>query len=502
MKKDLERLLELAEAAASRIDDWIAIGEPIFVTSHLDADGLSAASIICSALHRREARFQLRIVRQLDRSHLATLASEGPGRYIFTDLGSGQLPNIIEMLDGHQVVILDHHPPAGDDDSQDINHVNPHLCGFDGTYEISGAGVTYLAARHLGSANEDLAALAVVGAIGDVQDRGDKHALVSLNSEIIVEDAKAAGVLDESIDVRLFGRETRPIHVALQYTTDPFIPGISGNPDAALSFLADIGIELKEGDRWRTIADLTKEEKRQLNTALITHMLKMNIPAKEAQSIIGVVYTLKREAPGSLVRDVREFATLLNACGRSDQGGIGVAVCMGERGTLYRKAENILKEYRLQLAEGLNWLVEDPTRIRKRRLIQTFHAQDRISETIVGSIASMALNSRIINWSKPVIAFAYTQDGRVKVSARTTQPIVRAGAHLGQVMRQACEELGSGAEGGGHNIAAGATIPRGSEERFLEIVERLLAKQLGQMKDAASALEEEEGEAGAANPNA
>jgi len=501
MKKDLEHLLELAEAAAARIDEWITTGDPIFVTSHLDADGLSAASIICSALLRRDARFQLRIVRQLDRPYLSTLVSEGPRWHIFTDLGSGQLPNILEVLDDTRVVILDHHPPVGDDDNQNLNHVNPHLCGFDGTYEISGAGVTYLVARHLGPANEDLAALAVVGAIGDVQDRGDKHALVGLNSEIIVEDAKAADVLDESTDIRLFGRETRPIHVALQYTTDPFIPGITGNPDAALSFLADIGIELKEGDHWRTIADLTKEEKRKLNTALITHMLRMNIPAKEAQSIIGVVYTLKREAPGSLVRDVREFATLLNACGRSDQGGVGVAVCMGDRGPLYRKAENILKEYRLQLAEGINWLIEEPNRVEKRRLLQTFHGQDRIPETIVGSIASMALNSRIINWSKPVVAFAYTRDGRVKVSARTTQPLVKAGVHLGKIMRQACEELGSGAEGGGHNIAAGATIPRGSEEHFLEIVERLLAKQLGQMREAASALEEE-GETGTANPNA
>ncbi|MDO8056941.1 MAG: DHH family phosphoesterase, partial [Candidatus Hermodarchaeota archaeon] len=85
---------------------------------------------------------------------------------------------------------------------------------------------------------------------------------------------------------------------------------------------------------------------------------------------------------------------------------------------------------------------------------------------------------------KPVIAFVYARDGRVKVSARTTRRIVEAGADLGEAMNLAAAEIGSGSEGGGHNIAAGATIPRGQEQRFLEIVERVLRKQLGRMHEA------------------
>jgi RecJ-like exonuclease len=489
LTKNLELFLEHADAAASSINDWITAKEQIFVTSHLDSDGLSAAGIIGSALHRRGAYFQLRIARQLDRAYLSNISTEGPNRYIFTDLGSGQLHHIESALIDAPVVIMDHHPPSIKNPSNNIRQVNPHLCGFDGASEISGAGTAYLVARHLGASNEDLAALAVIGAIGDIQDRGEKHTLQSLNKDIIVEDAVAADVLEVATDIRVFGRETRPIHKALQYTSDPFIPGISNDSEGALSFLSDIGIELKDGERWRTIASLSKEEKRQLNTALITYMLKRNIPAREAQSIIGRVYTLKRENQGSFLRDAREFSTLLNACGRSGQGGVGVAICMGDRGSLYRKAETILTEHRRQLAEGLTWLLEDTSAVEDRSLLQTFHSHDRITETLVGSIAGMALFSRILDWTKPVIAFAFTRDGRVKVSARTSRPVVKSGVHLGEIMRLACEEIGSGSEGGGHNIAAGATIPRGFEERFLEIVEELLAKQLGQTKEATSASE-------------
>jgi RecJ-like exonuclease len=368
--------------------------------------------------------------------------------------------------------------------------VNPHECGFDATYEISGAGVSYLVSRHLGGSNEDLAALAVVGALGDIQDRGKQHDFVGLNKEIIVEDAIAAGVIDRSIDLRIFGRETRPIHIALQYTSDPYIPGISNNAEGALNFLADLEIDLREDDDWRTIASLSKEEKRKLNSSLVTYMLKQNIPPREAQSLIGVVFTLIQEQKGSYLRDARMFSTLLNSTGRSNQGSIGVAVCMGDRGALLRKAETILKEYREQLALGLQWLTDDQEAVKKLQLIQTFHAEGRVPDTIVGSIAGMALNARMIDWTKPIIAFVYSRDGRVKVSGRTTRKIVEAGADLGAAMSQAAEEIGSGSAGGGHNIAAGATIPRGQEERFLKIIERILRKQMGRMKEVAPNSEE------------
>ena len=480
----MNRLLELADTTAGRINDWIEANETIFVTSHLDADGLAAAGIIGSALARRNAVFHLRITRQLDKIYLNELATRGSGNFIFCDLGSGQLHLIKETLKNAEIAILDHHPLADTSIPSNIYQLNPHECGFDATFEISGAGVTYLAARHLGGSNEDLAALAVVGALGDMQDRGKKHDLVGLNKNIIVEDAQAAGVLDRSIDIRIFGRETRPIHVALQYTSDPYIPGISNDPEGALNFLAGLDIDLRDGDDWRTIASLSKEEKRQLSSSLITYMLEKNIPPREAQGLIGVVFTLIQEDKGSYLRDARMFSTLLNATGRTNQGGIGVAVCMGDRGELYRKAEIILKDYREQLALGLQWLTADPDAVVTRKFLQFFHAQDRVPDTIVGNIAGMALNARMLDWSKPVIAFVYARDGRVKVSARTTRRIVEAGADLGEALKQAVAEIGSGSEGGGHNIAAGATIPRGQEQRFLELVERVLRKQLGRMQEA------------------
>ena len=60
----------------------------------------------------------------------------------------------------------------------------------------------------------------------------------------------------------------RPVHKALEYSTNPFIPGISGEESASIQFLSSLGIELKKEGSWKTLADLTDEETKKLATAI------------------------------------------------------------------------------------------------------------------------------------------------------------------------------------------------------------------------------------------
>ena len=88
---------------------------------------------------------------------------------------------------------------------------------------VSAAGVCYFVARELSGQNKDLSALAVVGALGDMQDKNEKRAFVGLN-DLLVEDGVSSGSLKVDSDLVLYGRETRPIHRALAYTTAPYLP--------------------------------------------------------------------------------------------------------------------------------------------------------------------------------------------------------------------------------------------------------------------------------------
>jgi RecJ-like exonuclease len=65
----------------------------------------------------------------------------------------------------------------------------------------------------------------------------------------------------------------------------------------------------------------------------------------------------------------------------------------------------------------------------------------------------------------------------VKVSARGTPGLTRRGLDLSAVMREAAAAVGG--EGGGHDVAAGATVPADTEAEFVAVADRLVGEQLG-----------------------
>ena len=88
----------------------------------------------------------------------------------------------------------------------------------------------------------------------------------------------------------------------------------------------------------------------------------------------------------------------------------------------------------------------------------------------------MLLNSEEVSGDLPLIGFANKGDQEIKVSARATQELVERGLNLSLAMKKAAGTFDG--VGGGHNIAAGATIPKGKEEEFLDVLEKEIKSQL------------------------
>jgi len=472
----IKALLKSSSKAADVIREHVEDGGLVRVESHLDADGLAAAGIIGVALNRLGARFIIRIERWLDEQVVESLSSGKQDLTIFTDMGSGYLDILSEGLSEKNVIILDHHQPVGEPPETFIQ-VNPHVHGIDGSRELSGAGVTYLVAKSLNEKNIDLSHLGVVGALGDLQDKHEGRRLGGVNS-IIVEDAIEADLLEVERDLLLFGRETRPIHKALAYTTNPFIPGISGEEDKSLALLSTLGIKTKDGDRWRALRDLSKDEKRRLFSGIADYMVSKGLQSEVAMSLIGMVYTLKREEPWTPLRDAREFAVLLNATGRMGKNGLGVAICMGDRGRCLQEANQVLEEYRLTITKYLNWLDENPDRIEELNNIYVVHGGRSIDEKVISTISTMILPN-LPNPEKPLIAYSIIPDeDYIKVSARASYTVIEKGVNLGEILHSASERFSG--EGGGHDVAAGAYIPAKEMDSFIKYVDELVGKQLAE----------------------
>jgi RecJ-like exonuclease len=445
----------------------------IHVFSHLDADGVAAAGIIGKALLRLDAKFRIRITQWIEDRIAGEILADKPDLIIFTDLGSGYLDLLNQKLRDFKIVILDHHQTVGEE-SDNLVHVNPHLHGIDGAKDISGSGVAYFVAKAVDKVNVDLSPVAVVGALGDIQDKYDQRMLGGLN-EKIVQDATEAGLLTVEKDLIFFGRETRPIHRTLASTTSPYIPGITGEEDKSLAFLASLDIKPRDGDKWRALRDLSDDEKKRLCSALADYLLSKGLHY-EVASLIGHVYVLNREESWTQLRDAREFSVLLNATGRMDKAGLGVAVCMGDRGRAFEGATKVLEEYRKNISKYLGWIMEKPERMREFENIYVVNGESFIDDKIIGAVSSI-LSTSLPNPEKPLIAYANVEeDDLAKFSARTIDTVINKGVNLGEIMQVAAEKFQG--KGGGHNIAAGAQVPIEDIDDFLKVVNELVGKQM------------------------
>lgn len=447
---------------AKECADHIKKHTSALVVSHIDADGLTSGAIMGKALERAGIEYAIIFVKQLDQKNLQEIADRNPELVIFTDLGSGML-NAIKSLKLN-AVIADHHQPQGNHEY----HLNPHMFGMNGGIEVSGSGMTYVIAKEMGD-NGDLAALAIVGAVGDLQHA--KHGqLIGLNRTILEEGVKNK-VIHYGKDLMLFGRQTRPVFKLLQYSTDIYFPGLTGSEEASIEFLKRIGIR-QQGEKWRRWIDLDASEKQKIVSALIQFGLTCGLPGFKVERLVGEVYTLLCEREGTEVRDASEFSTLLNSTARYDHADIGLSVCMGDRTKNFDKACVLLNEHRKNLVEGLNFVKEKG--VTELQNLQYFDSGNKIRETIVGIVAGMS-SSFVNNRNLPIIAFA-DSDGGVKVSSRGNQDLLRKGLNLGAAISEAAKIVGG--TGGGHDIAAGAFIPKETKSEFLRILDLKIGSQI------------------------
>jgi len=448
----------------------------IHIVSHLDADGLAAAGVIGTALARLDATFRIRIERWLDERIVESIIADKPSLVVFSDFGSGDLDVLNSELKGKVIVVLDHHQPVGKADPAFV-HVNPHLFEIDGSRDVSSAGIAYFVGKALDKANVDLASVAIVGALGDLQDKYEQRGLGGPNA-LVVEDAQKAGYLKTETDLMFFGRETRPIHKALACTTTPFIAGISGEEDRSLAFLMSLGITPKKGEKWRALRDLAEDEKKRLFNALADYMASRGLAGDVPLSLRGSVYTLTREEPWTSLRDAREFSVLLNATGRMNKPSLGIAICMGDRGAALEEANAVLEEYRGTITKYLNWLMEpNMGRIEELGNIYVVRGEGVVDDKIIGTVSSI-LSTSLKKPEKPVIAYSIVpKENLAKISARTIDMVVRKGLNLGEILRVAAEKCSG--KGGGHNIAAGAQVPINELDAFIKTVDELVKEQLG-----------------------
>ncbi|MCL2032059.1 MAG: DHH family phosphoesterase [Methanomassiliicoccaceae archaeon] len=462
-----EKLIRDLEKAA----DAVRSAGSVLVITHIDADGIAAGGIAAATLERLGKSYTLLFEKKITEETISMINGSEQDIVWICDLGSAYLSGFKRS----GIVVTDHHVPdpkwridqTSLDDFGGIHHLNPHMYGVSGSYEVSGAGMTYLLSKTIDPKNKDQAYLAIIGAVGDLQDNRESK-LVGYNRAILDEAVSAGDVAVEK-DVRYFGRDYRPLVQFLQYSSDPPIPGISDNGPGSAAFFSDLKIPLKSGDRQRAWRDLTDDERKRASDRLLSYIEDGDLKKR----LIGEIYTITRYGSCTGLRDVKEFATVLNSCGRYDDAVTGLRICRGDL-TALEDAERNRADHRKHISSAISYIKENRL-LKERRFLQYFDAGPEVRETVVGIVAGMLLNSGEAKRDFPIFAFAEAEDG-IKVSARANRALTDRGLDLSFIMKTASEMVGG--YGGGHKVAAGATIPKGKEEEFLDIVEDLVSSQI------------------------
>ncbi|HJM25940.1 MAG TPA: DHH family phosphoesterase [Nitrosopumilus sp.] len=446
-----------------KISDCIKSNKSIFVTTHLDCDGLTSGSIITKALIREGAKCTVRTSKEFSKNVAKSFKTDSRDFHVITDLGGG-FANTLDKELNDNWMILDHHQ-IPDEELDNQNVINSWKFGMDGGTEICAGGMAYLASMALDEKNSDLSSIAVVSALGDRQDQGEKKSFTGKNFEI-ANIARDKGLVEIDLDLLLVGRETRPLPDALAFTSQPFIEGLTWNRGACLSLLNSSGIQLKEEGRWRVPAELNEEEKRQVIESITKFTSGKN--ATEIMSeLIGYTYTFPREDKRSFLRDGREFSTMLNSCGRINHSGVGMAVCMGDRNKILLEAEKILTDYRKMIREYMNILSNERWRISESETCVMVNGEDIVPETMTGTISSLIAGSPK-NAGKIVILRTKGEENTIKFSSRKSFSC-KSDINLSELMRTGAEKFEG--IGGGHAAAAGAKITKDKLDEFLNYLE-------------------------------
>jgi RecJ-like exonuclease len=435
--------LKRLEQAVSVVDkhSWIR------VISHYDADGISSAGIVCNALLRKGKKFHATLTRSLDQEFFEKVKEEDGECLIICDMGSGQIDLMEQLKD---VVVLDHHTIMRESDS--IVQVNPHLFGFDGATQGSASTVSFLFAVAIDESNWDLCGYALSGAISD---RQQVPAFSGLN-EIVLKEGVERKFIKIEKQLALIGDT---LEEGLERTIFPFFKGISGRKSSITKLVKKMGLEPST-----KLKGLDGGVKRGVISYLTIQLMKQGARPETVAEL-----TEDRHLIEALDVYASDLGSLMNACGRTGHLGTGLALCMGDKEAM-EEAQKLREEYLSGMMEGLVKLEKEG--VFEKDSIQFFYTDN---PSYSGTWAGVGMQY-LFNQEKPTIALS-VQEKQTRISGRGTRYLVSKGLDLAEAFKVVAGSLEG--SGGGHAVASGATIPKGTEDKFLDNVDSIVGGQLG-----------------------
>ncbi|HIQ50936.1 MAG TPA: DHH family phosphoesterase [Nautiliaceae bacterium] len=440
-EEEIEKFFSLIQIGASKLKAHIKAKSLIHIVSHLDADGLSSAGLIMNFLKKEKVPFIHTVLKQISENNIKTILNSEAELFLFLDFGSQT--KIIEdfyLSTKKDLLIIDHHHPKRE---TFVTNVNPYYSGLDGEL-ISTAPLTYLLINLIRDF-KDLVYLALVGAIGDMQENNGFKGL----NKIILEEAIDNDVVEVKKGLNIYGINFLKLEDALFREKKLF-----NNYSEVQSFLKKLGLSNKN------YYSLSQEEKEKLHKFLIDliYLKGLNI-----EDFFGNNYYLKNE-DNIFLKDLKIYSTFLNACGRIGLYSIADGVMLNVK-EYKSQVKEVLKKYREEIMKALKWVEEnknDPEKIIEDENKLIINAENNIKDTIIGTVSSILINQYNKN-----LVIGISKDSKnseeYKISIRTKDNKVQ----------ELIKDFSEYGEFGGHQRAGGGKVKQAKIINFLNKIKKI-----------------------------
>ncbi|EQD68232.1 single-stranded-DNA-specific exonuclease RecJ, partial [mine drainage metagenome] len=222
-----------------------------------------------------------------------------------------------------------------------VAFVNPLDWGVDGMSELCASMLTWLFTIFLDPVNWDNAPWGLSGAIGDRMHVGGFR---GLNGRL-VDEAVQRSVVVRRPGVALLGPT---VGAALAGSIDPYVRGLSGEPERSAAFLREHGI-----DPTGPVGELDAAQ-----TAALVAALRARLEGAGVLPEFVALLDQERWFLPSLGLDAEDLSNLQSATGRAETPGIGVAMALGDDGA-FERARRAETGWREGILKGLRRIERD-----------------------------------------------------------------------------------------------------------------------------------------------
>ncbi|MDD1674970.1 MAG: DHH family phosphoesterase, partial [Methanomicrobiales archaeon] len=256
----------------------------------------------------------------------------------------------------------------------------------------------------------------------------DGQAIAGKNREIL-NDGIAEGIIIPGRGIPLAGKTMADKFL---FSVTPFMPGISGDEHTVGEIVAACGGSAPDAVLSRIVLRISG-----------------SLPVDSLVSLWGDVYELPRET----VNRSHDLTALLDACGRSGEGGLGASICLRHQDST-EQAWSVLQAYRRRVIAALQEL------------------RPQAGQAMIVEIADPIVISSVADALLPFGGLIVVMARSGEVYRLTSRCPTGSSLDLEKLAQDIARE--SGGNGGGHRCRAGATFPakyvESVKKRFTEAV--------------------------------